>query len=224
MSANISKLTAADLAALLCARICHDLVGPVGAMETGFSLLDDEDGLDMHEDALELIKVGAKQASAKLQFLRIAFGAGSSAPAIIASPELERLSRGVYPDGKITLSWDMQVDGLDKPAARVLLNLVMLAVQAVPLGGTVAISAKSDGSAFDIALSCTGKKARLDENIARTLAGGAPDSSFSGRTIQPFYTGMIARNAGGKVESKVETEDETIVFSAHIPKEQANNA
>jgi len=74
MSDIVLKLTASDLAALLCARVCHDLVGPVGALVNGVSLLDDEDSADMHEDAIDLIKVGTAQASAKLKFLRISFG------------------------------------------------------------------------------------------------------------------------------------------------------
>ena len=222
MSANITKLTAADLAALLCARICHDLVGPVGALETGLDLLNDEDNLDMHDDAIELIKVGAGQASAKLKFLRIAFGAGGSAPAVMACEELERLGRGVYPDGKVVFDWQMEVDGLSKPASRVLLNLVMLSVQTIPLGGTVLVNAsiKDDGEVgenTEISLSCTGNNARLDPAIAKTLAGGAPEDGFSGRTIQPFYTGMIAREAGGTITSRVVIEGEIVAFTAEIP-------
>ncbi len=217
MSANITKLTAADLAALLCARICHDLVGPVGALETGLDLLNDDDNLDMHDDAIELIKTGAGQASAKLKFLRIAFGAGGSAPAIMACDELERLGRGVYPDGKVVYDWQMGIDGLSKPAARVLLNLVMLSVQAVPLGGTVAILAKTVEESVEITLTCTGNKARLDPAISKTLAGGAPQDGFSGRTIQPFYTGMIARETGGEISADEVSEGTCVVFKAKIP-------
>lgn len=217
MSAHAPKLTAADLASLLCARICHDLVGPVGALETGLDLLNDEDNLDMHDDAIELIKIGALQASAKLQFLRIAFGAGGSAPAVMASDELERLGRGVYPDGKVVFDWQMEMEGLNKPAARVLLNLVMLSVQAIPLGGNVVVNAKNAGADTEISLICTGNKARLDPAIAKTLAGGAPEDGFSGRTIQPFYTGMIAREAKGMVTANVVTEGETVAFTATIP-------
>ena len=217
MSENVTKLTAADLAALLCARICHDLVGPVGALETGLDLLNDDDNLDMHDDAIELIKVGAEQASAKLKFLRIAFGAGGSAPAVIACDELERLGRGVYPDGKIVFDWQMEVDGLNKPAARVLLNLVMLSVQTIPLGGTVIVNAKIVGENAEISLTCTGNKARLDPAIAKTLAGAAPEDGFSGRTIQPFYTGMITREAGGTLTARVVTEGENVTFNAEIP-------
>ena len=217
MTETITKLTAADLAALLCARICHDLVGPVSALETGLDLLNDEDNLDMHDDAIELIKVGAEQASSKLQFLRIAFGAGGSAPSVIAASELERLARGVYPDGKVIFTWDMAVEGMDKPAARVLLNLVMFSVQAIPLGGAVKVSANPTGSGTQITLRCNGKKARLDPAITKTLAGGAPEDGFTGRTIQPFYTGMIAREAKGTVTASVIVEGEVVAFTATIP-------
>jgi histidine phosphotransferase ChpT len=135
----------------------------------------------------------------------------------MACEELERLGRGVYPDGKVMFDWQMEVDGLSKPAARVLLNLVMLSVQAVPLGGAVIINAKTVGENTEILLSCTGNKARLDPAIAKTLAGGAPEDGFSGRTIQPFYTGMIAREAGGTIASRVVAEGENVTFNAEIP-------
>ncbi len=220
MSDSVLKLTAADLAALLCARICHDLVGPVGALENGLSLLDDEDSADMHEDAIDLIKVGAAQASAKLKFLRIAFGAGGSAPAKIASAELETLCRGVYPDGKIVLDWQVEADGLDKPAARALLNLVMLAVATVPLGGRVVVKAHRSQAATNLSLVCTGRKARLNDDVSHTLAGKAPEGGFDGRNIQPFYTGMIVRETGGRIQAALE--GETVTFAAILPLQQSD--
>ncbi len=215
MSDPVIKLTASNLAALMCARICHDLVGPVGALENGLYLLSDEDSADMHDDAIGLIKVGAEQASAKLKFLRIAFGAGGSAPAVIASAELERLSRGVYPDGKIVLDWQLATDGLGTSGARTLLNLVMLAVQTIPLGGTVVVEATQTPKAANISLTCTGPRARLEEIVTLTLAGKAPEKGFDGRNIQPFYTGMIVRETGGSI--KAEINGETVVFTAVLP-------
>ncbi len=214
MSETITKLTAANLSALLCARICHDLVGPVGALETGLDLLNDEDNADMHDDAIELIKVGAGQASAKLKFLRIAFGAGGSAPAIISSEELEGLARGVYPDGKTKINWQVEADGLPKQAARTLLNLVMLAIGTIPRGGEINVNARVNGQETIIDIICTGQNARLEENIIKTLKGGAPENGFDGRSIQPFYTGLIAREAGGKVSASID--GETVRFSANI--------
>ena len=215
MSENITKLTAANLAALLCARICHDLVSPVGALTAALEVFDDDDNLDMRDDAMELIKLSAGQASAKLQFLRLAFGAGGSAPGIVGTEELKTLTMGVYGSGKAAIDWQVEVDGLDKPAARLLLNLVMLAAMAVPRGGDIVITAERGAELTQIKLLCTGLKARLDEKVVKTLAGGAPEDGFDGRSVQPFYTGMIARDAGGKVSATID--GETVTFTATLP-------
>ena len=86
MSTSIMKLTASDLAALLCARICHDLVSPIGALGAALEVFDDDDNLDMRDDAIDLIRLSARQASAKLQFLRLAFGAGGSCVPSVCAP------------------------------------------------------------------------------------------------------------------------------------------
>lgn len=215
MSENITKLTAANLAALLCARICHDLVSPVGALSAALEVFDDDDNLDMRDDAMDLIRLSAGQASAKLQFLRLAFGAGGSAPGVIGSEELKRLSLGVHGGGKASIDWQVAVEGVDKAGARVLLNLVLLAVMAVPRGGDIVVTADKDGDMLAIKLVCTGLKARLDETVVTTLAGRAPEMGFDGRSIQPFYTGMITREAGGTVSAHIE--DETVTFEATLP-------
>jgi histidine phosphotransferase ChpT len=210
MSQPVSKLTASNLAALLCARICHDLVSPVGALSAALEVFSDDDNMDMREDALELIKLSAGQASAKLQFLRLAFGAGGSAPGIIGAAELKKLSFGVFEDGKVNINWDVEADGLDKPAARILLNLVMLGMQTIPRGGEMVVKAVRGMPDTSIEVVCTGMKARLDPTIVKTLAGGAPEDGFDGRSIQPFYTGMIARESGGEVIAAIDGETVTI--------------
>ena len=215
MSEPVTKLTAAKLSALLCARICHDLVSPVGALSAALEVLDDDGNVDMHDDAIELIKLSGRQASAKLQFLRLAFGAGGSAPGIIPTAELQKLANDVFDTEKTKLNWNLETDGLGKPAARTLLNLVMLSTQAIPRGGNVEITASQSGTAAKVEVVCNGSKARLNETITKTLAGGAPEDGFDGRSIQPFYTGMIAREAGGAVSASID--DETVTFISQIP-------
>ena len=220
MSEPILKLTAANLAALLCARICHDLISPVGALTAALEVLDD-DNLDMRDDAIDLIKLSAGQASAKLQFLRLAFGAGGSAPELIASAELQRLTMGVYGGGKANINWALGSDGLDKTAARVLLNLIMLAVMAVPRGGEITISSEESSGQTSLKIVCEGLKARLEDSVPTTLAGSAPEKGFDGRTIQPFYTGMIARECGGKAAAQID--GEIVTFSAVLPSVEVEN-
>lgn len=214
MSEPLVKLTASNLAALLCARICHDLVSPVGALTAALEVFSDDDNIDMRDDAMELIKLSAGQASAKLQFLRLAFGAGGSAPGVISCDELKTLSLGVFDGGKVEINWDVEVDGLSKPAARTLLNLVMLGMQVIPRGGTMLVQASDDDTETNIKLVCTGMKARLEPNIVKTLAGGAPEDGFDGRNVQPFYAGMIARENQGNITASIE--DETVTLSAAL--------
>ena len=215
MSATVTKLTPSSLAALLSARICHDLISPIGALGTAIEVLDDEANTEMHEDAMGLVRLSSKQAGAKLRFLRLAFGAGGSAPGIIGVDELKTLIADMYEGGKASISWGESVDGLEKNTARLLLNLTMLAVQAVPRGGDVKITATESNGAATLSLAATGPKSRLDANVEKTLAGKAPEDGFDGRTIQPFYAGMIARELKGAVTALVD--GETVNFTAHIP-------
>jgi len=211
MSATVTKLTPSSLAALLCARVCHDLISPVGALGTAIEILDDPSNTDMHEDALQLIRNSSRQAQAKLKFLRLAFGAAGSAPGIIGVEEIKTLSEDMYRDGKATLVWNMANDGLDKAQARILLNLIMLGVQSVPRGGDVAITATDQ----ELSITATGRKARLDEAVARALSGKAPADGFDGRSIQPLYTSLMVRDLGGSLDAAVV--DETVHFSAKFP-------
>src|SRR5258707_2354551 len=70
-----------DFAALLVSRVCHDLVSPVGAVVNGLEVLEDETDPAMRADALRLVASSSEQATARLQFARIAFEAAGSAVA-----------------------------------------------------------------------------------------------------------------------------------------------
>ena len=204
------KLTPSSLAALLCARICHDLVSPVGALGTAIEILDDDNNADMHEDALELIKSSSRRAAAKLKFLRLAFGAGGSAPGIVGTEEITSLVSDMFADAKAALVFNFHADGIDKAHTRVLLNLSMLGIQSVPRGGEVVITTTQ----HSISIVATGPRAKLDETVERALLGRAPDHGFDGRSIQPFYASMIAREAGGQITASVV--DETVTFHTNF--------
>lgn len=204
------KLTPSGLAALLCARICHDLVSPVGALGTAIEILGDEDNVDMHEDAMTLVKNSSRQAAAKLKFLRLAFGAGGSAPGIIAVEEIRSLIGDMYKDAKPDIVYDFHDDGIDKARARILLNMTMLGVQAVPRGGEVRIATTEDA----LTITSTGPRARLDDTVDQALKGRSPEHGFDGRSIQPFYTSMMTREADGQLTASAE--DETVIFKAQF--------
>ena len=209
-------LTASGLAALLCARICHDLVSPISALGTALEVLDDADNPDMHGDALDLIKLSAGQASAKLQYLRLAFGAGGSAPGVIGLDQVRELVDGLYGDGKVTVSLGDDIGELSKDSVRLLLNMVMMAVGAVPRGGSVEARRSEDGTRQILELVASGPKARLADDVAKPLRGGMPESGFDGRSIQPFYASLLAREMGGRLVAEA-VDPETVRFRAELP-------
>lgn len=215
MSETAPKLTPSGLAALLCGRICHDLVSPIAALTTALEVLDDPDNPDMHEDAISLIKLSSRQASGKLQFLRLAFGAGGSAPGVMGLEMLKGLVDGLYEDGKVEILWNSNVESVSKSIARLLLNMTMVAVQAIPRGGQLNIHIEENNGVTKLTHQAVGPKARLAETVSLTLSGKAPGDGFDGRSIQPFYTGMIARELKGRVEAEIQ--DETVTFRANLP-------
>jgi histidine phosphotransferase ChpT len=194
-------LSALDLAALLCSRVCHDLISPVGAIVNGLEVLEENKDEETKTFALDLIKKSAGQASAKLQFCRLAFGAAGSAGAQIELGDAEKTARGMIEDGKITIVWNLQRELVPKNRAKLILNMLMVAVGAVPRGGTLTVDAVDTG----YRVTATGLNARLPAT-APELLGGTPAHTVDAHAIQPFYTGLLARDCGLTVSAAVEGE------------------
>src|SRR3982751_7002071 len=131
MSATVT-LDALDLAALLCSRVCHDLISPTGAIVNGLEVLEEAKDEETKEFALDLIKKSIKTASARLQFCRIAFGAAGSAGAQIDLGDAESVARGFLEDDKTKISWNLPRLLLAKNRVKLLLNLLLLAGQTIP--------------------------------------------------------------------------------------------
>src|SRR5215471_18820365 len=146
-------ISALDLAALLCSRVCHDLISPVGAIVNGLEVLDEDKDEETKVFALDLIKKSAQQASAKLQFCRLAFGAAGSAGAQIDLGDAEKVARGLLGDDKTTIVWNLPRELLPKNRVKLLLNMLLIAVGTIPRGGTLTVGAAEDGKGFNIAAS-----------------------------------------------------------------------
>ncbi len=194
MSAPVTgpiTIGALDLAALLCSRVCHDLISPVGAIVNGLEVLDEDKDEETKTFALDLIKKSAHQASAKLQFCRLAFGAAGSAGAQIELGDAEKTARGLIEDGKTTIVWNLPRELVPKNRAKLLLNMLMVAVGAIPRGGTITVDAA--GAGYRVA--AAGLNARLTQTTAELLSG-SPAHPVDAHAIQPLYTGILARDCG----------------------------
>jgi len=204
MSAAVA-LDALDLAALLCSRVCHDLISPTGAIVNGLEVLEEEESDEETKTfALELIKKSAKAASARLQFCRLAFGAAGSAGAQIDLGDAQAMARAFIEDDKTKLNWNLPRVLLPKNRVKLLLNMLIIACQTIPRGGALAVGPVGEGERMGFRIAATGLNARIPHAVPALLEGTSESGSVDAHAIQPFYAGMLARACGLKVEVKAE--------------------
>ena len=204
-------LESLDLAALLCSRVCHDLISPVGAVVNGIEVMEDDADEQTKAFAVELIKKSATTASARLQFCRIAFGAAGSAGASIDTGDAESVARGMMEDEKTRITWNLPRVLLPKNRVKLLLNLLLLAGGTIPRGGSLALEAIGEGDAMGFKITSTGLNARIAQAVP-TLVAGEAENPIDAHAIQPFYTGLLARTCGMTVT--LAPEGESIVLTA----------
>src|SRR5689334_2407994 len=175
-----------ELAALLCSRVCHDLISPVGAIVNGLEVLDDDPKPEDREFALELIRKSAKTTSARLQFCRLAFGAAGSAGAQIDLGDAQTMARGHLEDGKLTINWNLPRLLLPKNRVKLLLNMLVIAQQTIPRGGVLNVEPLGEGETMSFRVTASGLNARLPQNIADIL-NASQAGAIDAHAVQPYY-------------------------------------
>lgn len=207
-----ATLEALDLAALLCSRVCHDLISPTGAIVNGLEVLEESKDDETRTFALNLIKKSARTASARLQFCRLAFGAAGSAGAQIDLGDAETVARGVMEDEKTKLTWMLPRLLMPKNRVKLLLNMLIVAGQAVPRGGVLTVESIGSGETMSFRISASGLSARVPPAIPPLLAGQTGGEAIDAHAIQAYFTGLLARNCGLTVD--IASANEMIVVAA----------
>jgi histidine phosphotransferase ChpT len=180
---------------LLCSRVCHDLISPVGAIVNGLEVLDDNPKPEDREFALDLIRKSAKTASARLQFCRLAFGAAGSSGAQIDLGDAQAVARGHLEDGKTTVTWNLPRVLLPKNRVKLLLNMMVIAQQTIPRGGVLTVDPIGQGDALGFRVAANGLNARMPQNIADLLSSGHL-AGVDAHAVQPYYTRLLAQSCG----------------------------
>jgi histidine phosphotransferase ChpT len=200
------ELDALDLAALMCSRVCHDIISPVGAIINGLEVLDEDNGQEMRDFAFSLIRKSAAQASAKLQFARLAFGAAGSAGAEIDLADAEKVARGYMSGEKAEFAFEAPRVLMPKNLVKLLLNLILLANAAVPRGGKISVTV--EGSAPpSFTLRCSGPSARVPPVFEKLVQGDIAGVPVDAQSVQAYYTGALARACGMKIAANIVGED-----------------
>jgi len=205
-----------DLAALLCSRLCHDLLSPVGALSNGLELLADENDPEMRERCVELLEASAKISTDKLKFFRLAFGAAGGFGDSVPIEETQEVIGSLAGDPKkIEINWAAAESTLPKPATKVLLNLAQIALDALVRGGTLDLWAERLNGNVEIVARATGPRIAFDETIGRALQAELVPGELSSRTAAAHMIALLAEELGGGLQYRVT--DEALVLGAVIP-------
>ncbi|HEX8556122.1 MAG TPA: histidine phosphotransferase family protein [Sphingomonas sp.] len=206
-----------DFASLLCSRLCHDLLSPVGALNNGLELLADETDPKMRERCMDLLAESARTSANKLKFFRLAFGAAGGFGDLVDTREAQAAVQGLLADNKrITLGWMVEAESVPKPAIKILLNLCLIAAEALARGGQLDIGGEENGGQLEIVVKVEGQRIVLDSEIRRTLTDGAGEEPVTPRTAAAYLVHALAAEAGGSVLVS-EPAEGVMIFGAAIP-------
>jgi histidine phosphotransferase ChpT len=204
------ELEALDLAALLCSRVCHDIISPVGAIINGLEVLDENNAEDMKDFAFDLIRRSAGQASAKLQFARLAFGAAGSTGAEIDLSDAEKVATGYMQGEKAEFSFQAPRVLMAKNKVKLLLNLILLATAAVPRGGSVKVVVEGEADRPTFTLRSSGPSARIPAAFEKLVPGDIAGIAIDAQAVQGYYAGALARAGGMSVTAALDGADVVI--------------
>ncbi|MEC9368519.1 MAG: histidine phosphotransferase family protein [Pseudomonadota bacterium] len=201
-----------ELAALVSSRICHDIISPVGAIVNGLEVLAEEQDGAMREHAMDLIRKSATQASAKLQFARLAFGSAGSAGASIDLGDAEAVSRALLDPEKHTLEWSGPRAAMPKDKVKLLLNMVTMAIGTLPRGGKISLTITGEVERPSFELRCSGEKAKISDRLRDALTGAG---GLDAHSIQPFFASRLSDAAGMALEASMDGESVVLKAAPH---------
>ena len=189
-----------DFAALLCSRLCHDLLSPVGALNNGLELMADETDPEMRQRCLDLLGDSARTSANKLKFFRLAFGSAGGYGDSVPANEARAAVEGMFAtSGRVNIGWIVAEDALAKLPAKVMLNLALIAGDALVRGGQLDIGLEQRGSTVEIVVRAEGPKVVLDPEIRAVLSGALPADGVSSRTAPAWMVRTLVTGANGEV-------------------------
>ena len=204
-------LAGPDLAALLCSRVCHDVISPVGAINNGLELLD-EGGADA--DAMDLIRTSALNASVRLKFARLAVGASGSGGASIDTGEAEKAAKDfAAAEKKTEVTWNGPREIIAKNRVKLLLNMFLVAYGSIPRGGSLDITLEKPGLEARFTIVAKGRMMRVPAKFAE-MCNGTIEEAIDAHSIQPYYTVLMAEESGMEIKYVVNADE--IVFTAEM--------
>jgi histidine phosphotransferase ChpT len=195
-----------EFASLLCSRLCHDLLSPVGALNNGIELLADEHDPEMRARCLDLLGESARASANKLKFFRLAFGAAGGFGEEVDTREARSAIEGLFgTDGRIQIGWMVDEPTMSKSALKILLNLVLIAGDALVRGGRLDIGAERHDAGVDIVIRAEGSRIVLDPELRRVLEGDT-GGEIAPRAAAAWLAQSLIEEGGGALQLMDEEE------------------
>lgn len=198
---GVLNISATDFASLLCSRLCHDLLSPVGALNNGLELLADEHDPEMRQRCLELLAESAKASANKLKFFRLAFGAAGGFGDSVDTREAQAAIEGLFGDNhRVSIGWMVEDPVLPKQAIKVLLNLALIGGDALVRGGQLDIGAEAHEDSVEIVVRATGPRIVLDQELRGALTGEGGEAPVAPRAAAAFLVQQLVAQGGGELQ------------------------
>lgn len=208
------NISPTDFASLLCSRLCHDLLSPVGALNNGLELLADEHDPEMRARCLELLSESARASANKLKFFRLAFGAAGGFGETVDTREAQGALEGLFGDNhRVKIGWMVDEPVLPKQAIKVLLNLALIGGDALIRGGQLDIGAEMVDGHIEIVVRADGPRIVLDPELRSALAGGRDDMPVTPRAAAAYLAHALVTQSGGELQVSP-AESEVLLFGA----------
>ena len=203
-----------EFASLLCSRLCHDLLSPVGALNNGIELLADEHDPEMRARCLDLLGESARASANKLKFFRLAFGAAGGFGEEVDTREARTAIDGLFgADGRIQVGWMIEEPTMSKSALKILLNLVLIAGDSLVRGGRLDIGAERHDSGVDIVVRAEGSRVVMDAELRRVLSGDL-SGEVAPRAAGAWLLHSLIEDGGGSLQFMDEEEGVLLLGAA----------
>jgi histidine phosphotransferase ChpT len=205
-----------DFASLLCSRLCHDLVSPIGALTNGVELLADENDPAMRAQCMSLLEDSARQAANRLKFFRLAFGAGGGYGAEVDVREIKAAIEGLFSPDKVRLEWMVPAATLPKSAVKTLLNLALLAGEALLRGGTLSLAAESTSTHIEIGVKAEGPRTLLSDDLRLALRGKLPVEQVDARAAPAALVAELVEAHHGQLQIAPSETNAPVVIAVRL--------
>lgn len=204
------------LSAYVASRICHDVVSPVSSVTSALDLINDPNDPEMRASAEELLHKGAADAAARIEFLRYAYGTIGLSDGAADIHDAKRVTERFAATHKPSVEWDIETDHLSFSHARLMMNLVLIAIDCLPRGGVINVRIRNEADGLRMVVTARGTRARLNEHVIAAIEGRDPEEGWSARTVQPLFACMIADGLGSRLSAQAAGEEEIVITAQGV--------